>query len=239
MTTNKLWPLDLLFRRYYSFAAFGHARLEVIMPALEELLQEIATHEENRDLEALRAARNNLLQEYPDCDEAAEILYKTGLDLLFFSRDQEGAIEAFKAAVAKKAPIWSGAARISLAICISRRGESSKALFELRKVAFPEAPDANSVTALAFMEYIFEESNNEDELNRVRKERISQLKSLAKEADPDFEAPVKAFYLKELALEYVRAKDLDLARKRFNEALELGEEAIGSELFAEINDLMP
>ena len=40
-------------------------------------------------------------------------------------------------------------------------------------------------------------------------------------------------------MDYVRGKDLDLARKRFNEALELGEEAIGSELFAEINDLMP
>ncbi len=209
------------------------------MAALEELLQEIATQEENGNLDGLRAARKALLQEYPDCDEAAEILYKTGLDLLFFSHDQDGAIEAFKAAVAKKAPIWSGTARISLAICISRQGEASKALFELRKVAFPEVPDANSVTALAFMEYLFEESGNEDELARVRKERISQLKTLAKEADPDFEAPVKAFYLKELALEYVRNKDLDLARKRFNEALELGEEAIGAELFAEINDLMP
>lgn len=209
------------------------------MATMDELLANINTLAGQGDAEGVRAARKEFLKDYAATTEAAEIFYKSGLDVLFTNHDLATAMDAFKAAVALKAPIWSAAARVSLAICIYRQGDVQKALFELRKVAYPEDADSNSITALAYIEFICEEQNNQDDLLRARKDRITQLKALAKEADPDFEPELKAFYLKELGWEYIRNKETDLAAKRLNEALELGEENIGSQLFAEINDLMP
>ena len=212
---------------------------EVKMATIEELQEQLAALEEQGNLEGVRKTRELFLQEHGDDTAAAEIFYKSGLDALFNQHDLKSAMEYFASAIALKDSYWSAAARISQAIGIYRQGDIQKALFELRKAAYPEEPNGNSIAALAFIEYIFEEQNNQEELQRTRKDRISQLKALAKEADPDFGGELKGFYLKELGQEYIRNKDTDLAAKRFNEALALGEDVIGSDLFAEINDLMP
>lgn len=207
------------------------------MSDLEALLNDLANLEAQADLDGLRQARQQIVDQHPDSDQAAEAQYKIGLDLLFRNRDIPAAIECFKAAIKKKHPYWSPAARISMALCLYRQGSAQKAIFELRKSAFPEDPTPNSITALTFIELIFDETGKKEEAQRARKDRISQLKRILKLIAAD-EPQSRAHFLHQLGMEYQRDANHDKAEALFQEALDFGEEAIGTELFTAISASM-
>lgn len=201
------------------------------MSGLEALLNDLANLDAGHDLDGLRQVRERIVAEFPDSEPAAEAQYKLGLDLLFRGRDTRAAIECFKAAAGRKHPFWSPAARISMALCIYHRGDVQKAMFELRKVAYPEEPSANSVTALTFISTILEEIGSKpDELARARKDRVKQLERLAKAASN--RPAERAHYLHQLGLEALRDGDARTAEARFREAAAPGPEAIGADLHA-------
>jgi len=72
------------------------------MPSLEDLLLQLEAADKKKDTVALRKVREEIVSAYPDANEAAEALYKLGLDLLFRERKLELATEKFQAAAKKK-----------------------------------------------------------------------------------------------------------------------------------------
>lgn len=201
------------------------------MSTIESLLNDLANLDAQADVEGVKKIRQQIVEQYPDSDEAAEAQYKLGLDFLFRGQDARAAMECFQAAIQKKHHYWSPQARISAALCLYHRGDGSKALFELRKVAYPEFPDAHSITALTFIGSILEETSSKEEVDRVHKDRLKQLKELVKDEELKEQPEILGFYLHQLGMAYLRAEENERAKKQFRRALELGEKAIGPELY--------
>ena len=152
------------------------------MAQLDALLSELANFDAHHDLAGLRRVREQIVAEHPQSEAAVEALYKLGLDLLFRERNLALAMARFEEAAKSKAPFWSDAARTSLGLCLFHQHRSQKALLELRRVAYQEKPSVHTVTALSFVEAIYEAEGNADEVKRARKDRIGQLEQLTKAA---------------------------------------------------------
>ncbi|MEO0813008.1 MAG: hypothetical protein AAFY60_09115, partial [Myxococcota bacterium] len=108
------------------------------------------------------------------------------------------------------------------------------ALFELRKVAYPETPTSHSVTALAFIENIAEQQGGPDEAKRIRKDRIKQLEELVELSRDASHASERGFYLFSLGLALKAQGDDDGARTVLQEAQALGPDVLGADLFRSV-----
>jgi tetratricopeptide (TPR) repeat protein len=205
------------------------------MAQLEALLSELADHDAKHDLAAVRRLREQIADEHPDSESAVEALYKIGLDLLFRERNLDGAVSKFEEAAKRKTPFWSDAARTSLGLCYFHQRRSQKALLELRKVAYGEKPSSHSVTALTFIETIYESEGKPDEVKRVRKDRIGQLESLVKHTKMQAE---RGYFLFQLGLACRDQGDDTRANKALAEAKALGPDAIGAELYRSVIELL-
>src|SRR5688572_24085030 len=111
------------------------------MANLEALLNDLANLDAQHDLEGMRRIRQQIVSEHPESDAAVESMYKLGLDFLFRQRDLMAATESFSEAAKRKHPFWSNAARTSLGLCLYHQKRLQKALFELRRVAYPDVPN--------------------------------------------------------------------------------------------------
>jgi tetratricopeptide (TPR) repeat protein len=200
------------------------------MPELESLLRDLADRDAKRDLEGLRKIREEIVQHFPDSVAAAEANYKWGLDLLFRERSLDGAVEKFLAAAKGKNIYWALAARTSLGLCYYHQKRLQKALLELRKVAHIENPNSHSVTALSFLENIFQTEGQAQEAGRVRKERIKQLEKLVGEAAQANNSRDHGHYLYSLALALKDEGEDNRAHDLLKQAKALGKAALGSEL---------
>ena len=208
------------------------------MPTLESLLNDIANYEAKHDFENLVKIRNRVVDEFPDTIEAAEAQYKVGLDFLFRARDLNSAVQHFAEAAARKVEFLSDAARTSLGLCYFHQGKTQAAMFELRKIAHSRKITSHSVTALAFMENIFESEGNLEELDRIRKERSAQLEVLITEAIENGDMKSKGFYLFELGLLQADLGDLSASVLTLERAKGLGPDAIGADLFRSVVDAL-
>ena len=209
------------------------------MEALEALAQKIAHLDAARDFDGLRQTRQQLLHDYPDSDAACEALYKIGLDLLFRQRLLDEAVEHFEQAAKRPQPFWSAAARTSLGLCYFHQQKVQKALFELRKVAYPKAPNVHSVTALAFIENIFVTDNRRDEASRVRRDRIGQLEQLISHSRQTGGSPAeRGYFLYQVATALADHGEKARAKAALEEARALGAEAIGAELARTIDEAL-
>jgi tetratricopeptide (TPR) repeat protein len=182
--------------------------------------------------DALRALRETLVRDFPQSDAAAEACYKIGLDALFRQRNAESAIGWFSAATDCKHPFWSKAARVSLGLCLFHQGKHQKAIFQLRKVGFPETPDCHSVTALSFIELIFAELGNTEEVTRTRKVRHKQLETLIE--SPGLSHRERGQYLFQHASVLRDLGDARAAKAALAEAKALGVDALGAELYRQV-----
>ena len=149
---------------------------------LDGLLEERADLSDSGDFDRLRAIREKLIEHHEDSEHAVEAIYRVGLDKLFRERNFPGALEFFEQAAKRKHPYWSAAARPSMGICLYHQGRKQKAILELRKVGFVENPSEHSVASLAFIETIFLNEGEVEDVVRTRKERIKQLEKLIKAA---------------------------------------------------------
>ncbi len=208
------------------------------MAKLDALLSDLANFDAQQDLGGLRQVRQQIVTEFPDSDAAVEALYKIGLDLLFRERNLAAAVEKFESASKRKHPYWSAAARTSLGLCYYHQKRLQKALFELRKVAYPERPTPHSVTALAFIENIFAMEGNADELKRARKDRIAQLEQLVAGARGSAHAAERGYYLYSLGVALKDHGDDAGARSVLDEAKALGPQVLGAELFRSVAELL-
>ncbi|MEM6558759.1 MAG: tetratricopeptide repeat protein [Myxococcota bacterium] len=204
------------------------------MAELDLLLKDLADVDAKRDLDGLRRVREQIIAEHSDSDSAVEASYKIGLDLLFRQRDLQGAVEYFESATKRRHPFWSAAARTSLGLCYFHQGRVQKALFELRKVAYPAVATAHSVTALAFIENIAEAQGGPEEGRRVRKDRIKQLQQLVDSHEHGDAASERGFYLYSLGLALKDQGDSDGARAALEDAQQLGPEVLGADLFRSV-----
>lgn len=209
------------------------------MATLQSLLKDMAALDAQHDLDGLRRVREQIADEYPDSDEAAEALYKVGLDLLFRERQLDAAIEKFDEAAKRKQPFWSAAARTSLGLCFYHQGRSQKALFELRKVAYVKVPNVHSVTALAFIENIFETEGKTEEALRVRKDRILQLEQVvAHNRDNKGDAAERGYHLHQLGIALKDHDEPARAKTALEEAKSLGPQVLGAELYRSVVDAL-
>ena len=154
-----------------------------------------------------------------------------GLASLFRRREFEEAVDAFGRAAKRKHPYWSAASRTSLGICLYHQGKKQKAIFELRKVGNVESPSEHSITALTFMETIFLNEGNSEEVGRTRNERINQLTLLIKQAREDEGSVLLGQYLYAYGIAQRDAEEPEAARVAFGEAESLGVEILGDELY--------
>ena len=205
------------------------------MAELEALLEELATVEQSTDYDELRRVREQIIKEHGDSEHAVEALYKVGLDSLFRRREFDEAVEAFSAAARRKHPYWSSASRTSLGICLYHQGKKQKAIFELRKVGNVETPSEHSVTALTFIETIFLNEGNRDEVSRARNERINQLTLLIKKAREEEDSSSLGQYLYTYGIAQLDAEEPKAARVAFEEALALGVEILGDEPYQAVD----
>jgi TPR repeat protein len=211
-----------------------------MMADLQALLETIAGLDAQQDLDGLRAARQRLLEDHPQSDAAVEAGYKVGLDLLFRGRKLDEAIVYFDQAARRGHAFWSAAARTSLGICYYHQRRTQKALFELRKVAYSKHVSAHSVTALAFLENIFETSGKRDEAARVRKDRIGQLEQLVAPGQGTLETPAgdRGAYLYQLGLALKDNRDPERAYTVLRQAAGLGAAALGQDLYRSVMDAL-
>jgi tetratricopeptide (TPR) repeat protein len=206
------------------------------MSDLESLKQQLVTFDKAHDLDGLRRVRESIVAEFPDSEDAAEALYKIGLDLLFRSRELDKAVDHFAQAAKRKHVFWSNAARTSLGLCYYHQRKNQKALFELRKVAYQEIPTSHTVTALAFIETIFENEGQLDEVKRVRKERITQLEKLVQEASS--QPKQTGFYLYTLGVALRDDGNKARADETLKRAKAIGEATLGTDLYKSILDAL-
>lgn len=204
------------------------------MAELEALLHDLANLDAENDLDGLRRVREQIVAEHSGSEAAVEALYKLGLDALFRQRQMEAAMDKFQQAAKRKHPFWSPAARTSLGLCYFHQKRTQKALFELRRVAYPETPSPHSVTALSFIEAIYAEEQNAQEMLKVRKERINQLEKLIAEAKVNHKPAERAYYLYSLALAQRDNGEKRAAEKNLQEAKKLGPDVIGADLYRSI-----
>lgn len=205
------------------------------MAELESLLNDLANLDAQHDLDGLRRVRERIVEEYPDSDAAVEALYKLGLDLLFRSRDIEQAVVKFVEAAKRKHVFWSAAARTSLGLCYYHQKRNQKALLELRKVAYAEPPTSHSITALGFIEQIFSNEGNLQEIERVRKDRISQLRRILKAGkEAGITAAERGFHLYNLGLALKDAGEEEEAVQSLQTAKALGPDALGADLYRSV-----
>lgn len=207
------------------------------MTELTTLVNKLASLEESSDLGGLRQLREEIVEQYPDSEAAVEAEYRLGLDLLFHARDLDAAIERFAQAAQKKHPFWSAAARTSLGLCFFRQGKSQKALFELRKVAYPEQPTSHSVSALTFIEDIAEIEGDAEEVMRVRNERIKQTRSLV-ESGRNKDPSERGYYLYSLGVALQDRGDHEEARTVLEDAKNLGPDGLGADLYRDVVALL-
>lgn len=207
------------------------------MPGLESLLNDLANLDAQHDLDGLRRVREQIVAEHPDSDAASESTYKLGLDALFRRRDLQAAVDAFTQAAGRKHPYWSAAARTSLGLCLYHQKRTQKALFELRRVAFPETPTPHSVTALTFLEAIFSHEGNRDEVKRTRRERIRQLQVLiAANRGSHGDAKERGYNLFQLGLALRDQGEAHPAAEALQQAKALGPDVLGADLYRSIVD---
>lgn len=204
------------------------------MADLESLLNDLANLDAQHDLDGLRRVREQIVEHHPDSNEAAEALYKLGLDSLFRQRDIESAVGQFTLAAKRKVPFWSEAARTSLGLCYFHLKKTQKALFELRRVAYPDVPTHHSVTALTFIETIYTEEKNKAEAEKARKDRIGQLHKLVEATRDPTQSAERGLYLYQLGMALMDGGEKAEARKAFEEAKGLGPDAIGADLFRSV-----
>jgi tetratricopeptide (TPR) repeat protein len=209
------------------------------MADLQSLLSEMATLDAAHDFDGLRRVRERIVLEHPDADAAVEALYKIGLDLLFRERKLDDAVERFAEASKRKQPFWSAAARTSLGLCYYHQRRTQKALFELRKVGYAKVPNVHSVTALAFIENIFETEGNSEEATRVRKDRIVQLEQVIQlNRDAKGDAAERAYHLYQLGLALKDHREADRAKLALEEAKALGPQILGADLYRSVVDAL-
>jgi len=204
------------------------------MANLESLLNDLANLDAQHDLEGLRRIREQIVSEHPESEAAVEAIYKIGLDLLFRERKLGPAIEQFAEAASRKHPFWSAAARTSYGLCLYHQKRVQKALFELRKVAYPETATVHSVTALAFMEQIFATEDKPDEAVRVRRDRISQLESLIQESREAGLPQERGFHLYTLGLALKDHGEDGRGQAVLEDAKALGPDVLGADLFRSV-----
>jgi len=202
------------------------------MANLENLLNDLANLDAAHDLDGMRRVREQIVEEHPDSDAAVEALYKLGLDFLFRQRSLPSAVQSFETAAKRKHPFWSAAARTSLGLCYYHQKRLQKALFELRRVAYAKEPTPHSVTALAFLENIFSEEGQPEEVGKVRKERIGQLERLVAE-NREAKGPLgeRGHHLYQLGLAYRDSGDDEKGIAALEEAKGLGPDVLGADLF--------
>jgi tetratricopeptide (TPR) repeat protein len=202
---------------------------------LEALLEELENHDQKADLDALRRVREQIVLEHAGTDAAVEALYKIGLDLLFRERNLEQAVLRFEEAAKRRVAYWSDAARTSLGLCYFHQRRAQKALLELRKVAYPDKPNVHSITALSFIETIYESEGKDEEVRRVRKDRIAQLEQLVKQVKAPAE---RGQFLFQLGLACRDQGDDARADAALNEAKKLGADVLGADLFRSVVELL-
>lgn len=203
------------------------------MAQLDALLSELANFDAQHDLAGLRRVREQIVSEHPQSEAAAEALYKIGLDLLFRERRLSDAMSNFDDAAKRKVAFWSDAARTSLGLCLFHQHRPQKALLELRKVAYQDKPSAHTVTALSFIEIVYEAEANKDEAKRARKDRMAQLERLAAGPDGD-DASQRAYFLYLLGLACRDQGDDARATSALTEAKALGPDVLGAELYRSV-----
>ena len=209
------------------------------MSDLQSLLKELATLDAQHDLDGLRRVRELIILEHPDSDACTEALYKVGLDLLFRERKLDLAVEKFEEASKQKHAFWSAAARTSLGLCYYHQRRTQKALFELRKVAYAKTANVHSVTALAFIENIFETEGKSDEAARVRKDRIGQLEQvIAANRDAKADAAERGYHLYQLGLALKDHDEPERATGALEEAKTLGPQVLGADLYRSVVDAL-
>ena len=94
-----------------------------------------------------------------------------------------------------------------------------------------ESPSEHSITALTFMETIFLNEGNSEEVGRTRNERINQLTLLIKQAREDEDSFLLGQYLYAYGIAQLDAEEPEAARVAFGEAESLGVEILGDELY--------
>jgi len=209
------------------------------MATLEELLDQIKDLDQRRDHDGLRQVRQEILTSFPETDEAVEAQYKLGLDLLFRQRELDKALEFFTEAAKRKHPYWSAAARTSLGLCLYHQRRLQKALFELRRVAYPEQPTVHSVTALSFMENIFSSEGEHDEAAKIRKDRIEQLELLIDENRANKgDVQERGLHLYQLGIALLDSGETDDAYEILEEARIMGPQVLGADVYRSVIDVL-
>lgn len=202
---------------------------------LKALLDELAHHDTQHDLNGLRSVRERIVANFPKSEAAIEAEYKIGLDLLFRERKLDQAVEKFETAAKSQHPYWAAAARTSLGLCYFHQRRTQKALFELRKVGYTKLPSEHSITALAFMENIFATDGKTEEAKRIRKDRITQLQQLISEmrSDPK-RLGVCGHYMYQLGLALHDNQEAQQAHATLQEAAALGAQVLGEDLYRSV-----
>lgn len=208
------------------------------MADLETLLEELTTLDTRHDLDGLRRVRQEIVDDFPKSEAAVEAQYKLGLDSLFRQRNLDQAVAYFEEAAKRKHPYWSAAARTSLGLCFYHQKKTQKALLELRKVAYTDKPNTHSVTALGFIETIYEHEGNAEELKRVRKDRVHQLAELTKQLKSTGHGAERGHYLYILGQTYYDQGDTTRAVATLEEAKALGPNVLGAELYRSVVDAL-
>jgi hypothetical protein len=201
---------------------------------IDDRLKAVRAAEDAGDPERLDEARRAYLEVDGSGAVAAETRYRLGLSRLFRHQDSAGAIELFKLAANERGAAVSAEARVSLALCLHAQKKTKQAVFELKKM-LPQgmAASIHTVQALDFLSLLLRESQAPaTEIFECDKDRIDHLEALARGAGDPIE---KAHYMLRAAACHAdggTGQDFALARKKYDDVIQLGPQAGESALQA-------
>lgn len=156
------------------------------MTGLSSLLGDLERALAIRDLDLAASVRRTIVEGHPGTTAAAESAYKLGLDALYRRHDLDAAVRWFRGVVRAKAPKWSAAARVSLALVLLRQQKHQRALFELRKAASADPPTLLSAQAAGLAAVALAGARRPGaEVERARDQAKSLLTRLTASSDPE------------------------------------------------------
>lgn len=209
------------------------------MATLEGLVDQIKQCEQKGDLMGIVRLRAEIARDFPGTSQAAEALFRMGLYFLFVENQVPAAMQTFEESIKTKDPVWSKAARVSLASLYLREQKPQKALLELRKVTGEkEAPSIHTVSAFSIMESVLEEMGDAGAARKAKQDKVRHLATLADMARQEGDDGVLAFYLVSLGQEQVSLGQFDSAKTLLGEIVSMGAGRAGQNTLNQAQSLL-
>lgn len=211
---------------------------------LQALQEQWNTALEQENTQQIEELVRTILRQHPNSALASEIRYKRGV-LVLTEGDGIGSERMAKAlhefregwksgeTVGSAAEPWRTLNRTQIAVCLAKRNNIPGAVQELQAIANYHPPTPVGLGALALLQQILENNQQDREAKRCKTQRISYARSLAQEHQHDHHVYAMRFLLAQELLDSIHA---DEGEEIFRDLLNLDQHTLGTELYEDIRE---